>query len=113
MNRCAVALIVLFMCTVAGAQTNKSASTNDPNELKNFQTYIQGHPQALAELKKNPSALGTPRFAGRHPGVGKYLEEHPGVVNQVKANPKFFDGLTATSEGGHGGGHGGGQHSWF
>jgi hypothetical protein len=98
------------MCTIAGAQTNKFASTNDPSELKNFQTLIQEHPHALAELKKNPSALGTRQFAKEYPRVGRYLEQHPGIVSQVKANPKFFDGLAATSGGGQ---HGGGKHRWF
>jgi hypothetical protein len=90
----------MLFSALASAQTAMQPAANDQSELKNFQALIQQHPKALAELKKNPSALGTPQFASRYRRVGQYVQEHRKVVDQVKANPKCFDGLTATSAGG-------------
>ena len=68
--------------------------------LSQFRKFIQEHPRALAELKKDPSLLGKPEFAQEHKVVGDYLAQHPGIKDEVKSVPHFFDGLTASTPGG-------------
>jgi hypothetical protein len=69
-------------------------------ELTAFKAFIQEHPRALDELKKDPSLIGNPKFAETHQVVGEYLAKHPRVKDEVKGVPHFFDNLTATTRGG-------------
>jgi hypothetical protein len=70
------------------------------DELPAFKVFIQEHPRALDELKKDPSLIASQDFAKQHKVVGEYLEKHPRVIQQVQAVPHFFDNLTATTRGG-------------
>jgi hypothetical protein len=69
-------------------------------ELAQFKTFIQEHPRALDDLKKDPSLIGNPDFAKEHKVVGEYLAAHRTVIAKVKAVPHFFDNLSATTKGG-------------
>lgn len=117
-NRIATTLILAILCTAVGAQTTGKSKANDQSDLENFRAMIQQHPRALAELKNNPSVVSTPEFASEYRAVGQYLAEHPQVKdqvrNQLKSNPKYFDGLAAQPhERGQGGQHRGGWRHWF
>jgi tungstate transport system substrate-binding protein len=72
----------------------------ESESLGQFRVFIQEHPKALDELKKDPSLIGKPEFAGTHDVVGDYLRQHPGIADEVKSVPHFFDDLTATTPGG-------------
>jgi hypothetical protein len=83
------------------------------DELALFKTFIEQHPRALEELKRDPSLIGSPDFAKEHKVVGEYLAKHPSVKGRVKAVPHFFDSLKAQTKGGehraHPDGDGGGR----
>jgi hypothetical protein len=75
------------------------AADKGADELNQFRTFIQEHPRALDELKKDPSLLGQAEFAQQHKMVGDYLAKHSGIPDQVKAVP-HFNNLKATTKGG-------------
>jgi hypothetical protein len=89
----AIALVVL-------ASSFTLAADKDTDELNQFRTFIQEHPRALDELKKDPTLIAKPEFAQEHKVVGEYLAQHPRVPELVKATPHFFDNLKATTKGG-------------
>jgi tungstate transport system substrate-binding protein len=76
------------------------AAEDHSQELGQFRAFIQEHPRALDELKKDPSLLGKHEFSDEHKVVAEYLAQHPGIPDLVKAVPHFFDGLQATTKGG-------------
>jgi hypothetical protein len=94
--------LVLFMALAVTGVAVWSAPAAD--ELTQFKVFIQEHPRALDELKKDPSLIGNPSFAAEHKVVGEYLAQHPNVKDQVKNElkkaPHFFDNMTATTKGG-------------
>lgn len=80
--------------------TSKQSAPAESQEATAFREFIAQHPQALAELKKNPSLISKPAFSKDHPVVGRYIAAHPKVKEIVKANPGFFANVTATTPGG-------------
>jgi hypothetical protein len=94
MKRC----LVLLMLAIALSIT--AADKPDAAELTRFKTFIEEHPRALDELKKDPSLIANPHFAEADKVVGEYLAKYPKVKDQVKGVPHFFDNLTATTKGG-------------
>jgi hypothetical protein len=81
-----------------------AADQTDTRDLAQFKTFIQEHPRALDELRKDPSLIGNPSFAAEHKVVGDYLAQHPRIADEVKTElkkaPHFFDEMTATTKGG-------------
>jgi hypothetical protein len=69
-------------------------------ELENFKVFIQEHPRALAELKKDPALIRSAAFTDEHQVVREYLEQHVKVKEELKKYPHFFDDLKATTQGG-------------
>lgn len=102
----AVTLVLAILLSVAGGAqtTGKPAAKNDQSEVSKFQVIIAQHPHVLAVLKKDPSQVFNPDFVKEHRVVGQYLEEHPRLKDQLKevlkTNPKFFENIAATSQGG-------------
>ncbi len=93
-----IALYVMLACAfplVVFAQAAPKAAQKTQSELPKFKAFIEQHPRALEELKKDPSLIEKPEFAKSHRVVGQYLAAHPNVKKEVMANPKFFDGITA------------------
>ncbi len=76
------------------------AAGADDQDLKDFRAFIQEHPRALEELKRDPPLLGKAEFAQQHNVVGEYLAKHPAIKDRVKEIPRFFDDLKATTKGG-------------
>ena len=111
----AVTLVLAMILSVAGCAqtTGKPAAKNDQSELPKFQVMIAQHPHILALLKKDPKQVFNPEFDKSHWVVGQFLSEHPRVKDELqevlKTNPKFFEGIVATRQGG--GHQGGGHHS--
>lgn len=101
-KRFAVLLVLFTLHSVAlAAQTaSKPAEKTYSQELTQFRAFIEQHPRALAELKQDPALISSPDFAKSHRVVGQYLADHPKVKDEVKANPGFFEGITAKRQGG-------------
>ena len=98
--------LVLFTALLVNAQAPTPTDPAVARDLAEFKAFIEQHPVALAEFKKDPSKLGTPEFARNHRRVGAYVAAHPKLVEHIKANPKFVEGLSPKRRGGTGGGKG-------
>jgi hypothetical protein len=98
--------VLIFVLSLGLLLNGQTASKLDNNtvqsDLANFKALIEQHPVAIEALKANPSLLGTPQFARSHRRVGEYIAAHPNLSEEVKANPKFIEGLSAKSAGGDG-----------
>jgi hypothetical protein len=101
-NMIAVAILAVTFSGAVLAQLANDKPAGDPmkKELELFKAFIQEHPRALAELKKDPSLIRTKEFADQHQVVGEYLEQHPKIKDELKKYPNFFADLKATTPGG-------------
>jgi hypothetical protein len=61
-----------------------------PRSWTSSTAFIQEHPRALAELKKDASLIRTAEFATEHKAVGEYLAQHPTVKDELKKYPNFL-----------------------
>jgi hypothetical protein len=94
-----LALAGLMACTPA--KSNPEAPPTDTKaELDQFREFVREHPRVLEELQKDPSLIQSSEFADEHRAVREYLSKHPTIKDELKKYPKFFDGLTATTQGG-------------
>ena len=103
LTRLILACCLVSACLVAPLfpqAAQKQSAPAESQEASNFRAFIVQHPRALAELKKDPSLVSKPAYSQDHPVVGQYLAAHPKVKDIVKANPKFFENLTAATPGG-------------
>ena len=106
MTRRAAMMAGLAMVAGIGLKAQSSASPYTSSddamkkELEQFKAFIQEHPRALDELKKDPSLIRTAAFSEEHRAVGEYLAEHGKVKDELKKYPNFFANLTATTTGG-------------
>jgi hypothetical protein len=96
--------ILAILLSVSGltAQSSPYSLSDEAmkKELENFKVFIQEHPRALAELKKDPSLIRSAAFAEEHQVVREYLEQHAKVKDELQKYPHFFDDLKATTQGG-------------
>lgn len=97
-----MASLALAIGSGLAAQSSPYTSSDDAmkKELEQFKTFIQEHPRALDELKKDPSLIRTASFSEEHRAVGEYLAQHSKVKDELKKYPGFFANLTATTTGG-------------
>jgi len=81
----AIACLLLFPALV-------SAQNNDINraELRNFDQFLDSHPQIKAELSRNPSLVNNREFLEKHQELRAFLESHPGVREELRQNPGVF-----------------------
>ena len=59
-------------------------------ELRNFDSFLDSHPQISKELQKNPGLLDDPNYLNSHPELKQFLSTHGGVRQQVKEHPQVF-----------------------
>jgi hypothetical protein len=95
-------ILAVLLGAVLMAQPSPYSSSDAAmkKELESFKVFIQEHPRALAELKKDPSLIRAAAFAEEHQTVREYLEQHAKVKEELKKYPNFFDDLKATTQGG-------------
>jgi len=59
-------------------------------ELRNFDAYLDQHPDVARELRRDPSLVNNPDYLKNHPGLREFLENHPGVREELRENPRAF-----------------------
>jgi hypothetical protein len=69
-----------------------SAQKNDINraELRNFDQFLDSHPQIRAELSRNPSLVNDREYVEKHQELRAFLDSHPGVREELRQNPGVF-----------------------
>jgi hypothetical protein len=86
-------LIVLasaLACLLGSATA--SAQNNDINrtELRNFDQFLDSHPQIKAELHRNPSLVNNREYVEKHSELRAFLDSHPSVREELRENPGVF-----------------------
>jgi hypothetical protein len=81
-----VALACLLLPTLGSAQKNDINRA----ELRNFDQFLDSHPQIRAELSRNPSLVNNREYVEKHQELRTFLEGHPGVREELRENPGVF-----------------------
>ncbi len=97
---CAVALTGLSAIAVAQdrddnqnkAAQGMAATDNDINrgELRNFDRFLDNHPEVAEQVKQNPSLINDPTFLSKHPALQEFLKTHPHAAEELRENPQAF-----------------------
>src|SRR5713226_2474595 len=48
-------------------------------ELKNFDKFLDSHPEIAEDLAKNPSLINDQDYVNKHPDLKDFLQSHPGA----------------------------------
>jgi hypothetical protein len=59
-------------------------------ELRNFDQYLDNHPDVAAALRKNPKLINNAKWVSKHPQLKDWLEDHPNARRELKENPQAF-----------------------
>src|SRR5436309_1386306 len=59
-------------------------------ELRNFDAFLDSHPQIAKDLQKNPGLLDDQNYLNSHPELRQCMSTHAGVREQVKEHPQIF-----------------------
>src|SRR5438552_1434694 len=59
-------------------------------ELKNFDKFLDSHPEIAEALANNPSLVNEQDDVNKHPDLKDFLHSHPGVREEIKENPQVF-----------------------
>ena len=59
-------------------------------ELARFDQFLDSHPEASQELRKDPSLVDNPEYVKNHPALQAYLADHPQIREEIKENPNAF-----------------------
>src|SRR5438067_12004162 len=78
-----VALTCLLLPTLGSAQNNDINRA----ELRNFDQFLDSHPQIRAESSRNPSLVNNREYVEKHQELRTFPEGHPGVREQSRDNP--------------------------
>src|SRR3989441_4192889 len=72
------------------AQAAKTDNDITRRELRNFDQYLDSHPEVAEALRKDPNLINNPNWVSKHPGVRDWLEDHPNAREELKENPTAF-----------------------
>jgi len=59
-------------------------------ELRNFDNFLDSHPQISKDLQKNPGLMDDQNYVNSHPELKEFLSTHAGVREQVREHPGIF-----------------------
>ncbi len=59
-------------------------------ELRNYDQFMDQHPEMARELNRNPRLIDNPNYVRNHPELRQFLQTHPGVRQEVRENPRQF-----------------------
>jgi len=59
-------------------------------DLQAFDDFLDKHPDAEKELRKNPSLLNDATYLGNHPEVTSFLAAHPSIQQEISEDPRNF-----------------------
>jgi len=84
-----VAVAGLF-CLSVMMPTSAAAKEIPANELRDFQAFLNGHPEVREDLSKNPNLVKDPKYLQAHSGLNQFLQSHPHIRQEADANPSGF-----------------------
>ena len=101
-------LVILFISFVSGASPEGRAATpqqhmsiDRSSDLKDFDKFLDDHPDIVPDLKRDPSLIVDPNYLAEHHDLKRFLTTHPGFEGAVtsalkdrhcdKTAPAVFD----------------------
>ena len=60
------------------------------SELRNFDAYLDQHPDVRSDLAKDPTLIDNPAYLNKLPHLKEFLEQHPNTRRELKENPRAF-----------------------
>src|SRR2546422_382882 len=72
------------------AQAAKTDNDITRRELRNFDQFLDSHPEVAEALRKDPNLINNPNWVGKHPELKDWLEDHPNAREELKENPTAF-----------------------
>lgn len=59
-------------------------------EVKNFDGFLDAHPEIDRQLSANPSLINDPNYLRSNPQLQTYLNDHPQVRSEITETPNYF-----------------------
>jgi len=59
-------------------------------QLASMDRFLDSHPEAAEQLRKDPSLINNKAWVANHPGLQAYLQQHPGVREEITEDPNAF-----------------------
>ena len=84
-----MAAAVLVTPIAASAQQNRNSDITQ-TELRNFDRFLDAHPQIRADLQKNPALVNDSGYLQQHTDLKDFLQSHAGVREELRENPSAF-----------------------
>src|SRR5437899_2172701 len=72
------------------AQAAKTDNDITRRELRNFDQYLDSHPEVAEALRKDPNLINNPNWVSKHQELKDWLEDHPNAREELKENPTAF-----------------------
>ncbi len=88
----ALVALVLLLTLLSGPP----AFAQNPNpditrtELRNFDRFLDGHPDIARDLRQNPRLIEDRAYVNAHPQLREFLEDHPNTREELRETPNFF-----------------------
>lgn len=80
--------------------------------LRNWNDFLEHHPDMREALAKDPSLVDNPQFVNSHPELKQFLATHPSAAAEARANPNYFKGAEENYMHEHSGIGPGEEHNW-
>ena len=82
---------LLWIGNPAAAQSAQPQDRDTTTQqLRNFDWFLDGHPEIAEQLHKDPSLVRDREFVKNHPALQDYLQRNPGVQEEFSENPQSF-----------------------
>ncbi|MBV8771926.1 MAG: hypothetical protein JO166_06295 [Deltaproteobacteria bacterium] len=81
---------IIALAAVLMAAMSSAVMAQNPEELQQFNTFLDKHPELAQPLAADPRLSNNPHFIADHPGLQQFLGSHPGVRHSLQAAPGQF-----------------------
>ncbi len=79
------------MVSVAGAMPVLGQDSDiTRGEVRNFDRFLDNHPEVAEQLRSNPSLIKNEDFLEKHPELREWLKNHPEAREELKEDPRAF-----------------------
>jgi len=89
-------LVVIWATGLAHAQTGQTPTMTPASpdvtrqQLADFNTFLNDHPELAGRLKKDPSLMDNREFVDSRPELQQFLQRHPEIRAEINENPNEF-----------------------
>jgi len=97
-------LVMVCSPAVARPTLTQEQTADKAEELKDFDKFLDDHPEVLPDLKRDPSLITNPTYLSSHPELKEFLATHPDLAKEFytkfkaqhcdKPAPDIFDNVS-------------------